>query len=76
MSTDRPSSQYDHVYAIIRVDRDDGISGISNRDRITVKKVVRLKERAEQEVERLNKLNADKGCEYFYQLTRLEIEPS
>ena len=72
MVTESPNAKYDHVYAIIRLDRDAVTGGIPDRNLVMVKKVVRSKEVAEQEVERLNRLNTDKGCEYYYQITRLE----
>ncbi len=75
MVTESPNAKYDHVYAIIRLDRDAVTGRIPDRNLVMVKKVVRSKEVAEQEVERLNRLNADKGCEYYYQITRLEREP-
>jgi len=37
---------------------------------VTVKEIVTTKESAEAEVERLNKLNGEKGCRYFWQQTR------
>jgi hypothetical protein len=37
---------------------------------VTVKELLPTLEDAEQEVERLNTLNADKGCVYFAQMTR------
>jgi hypothetical protein len=40
-------------------------------NRVTVKKIVWSEEEALAEVARLNQLNAEKGCEYFYQVTRL-----
>jgi hypothetical protein len=44
------------------------------RNRIAVKRVVWDQATAESEVERLNRLNADKGCEYFWQVTRVATE--
>ena len=38
---------------------------------VTVKEVVLDLGEAEREVERLNRLNASKGCRYFWQHTRL-----
>lgn len=55
-----------HVYAVIRVDV--GMQDIETA--VTVKEVVPTMEEATAEVERLNKLNADKGCRYFWQTTR------
>jgi DNA-binding PadR family transcriptional regulator len=55
------------VYAIVRIDR-----YVSNSaDSITVKEIVRSQAIAESEVERLNRINADKECLYFWQATRL-----
>ena len=64
---------YQHVYAIIRVDEYLG-DLISLQSKITVKEIVWNRDKAEQEVERLNQINSDKGCSYFWQLTRLDIE--
>jgi hypothetical protein len=76
MGTEAPNAKYDHVYAIIRLDW-PALSGVApDKNLITVKKVVRSQEEAEREVHRLNKLNADKGCQYFYQITRLERTPA
>ena len=61
----RPPSQ--HVYAIIRFDRFSETPELS----FTVKEVVATPEIAESEVKRLNELNADKNCTYFWQTTRL-----
>jgi len=36
----------------------------------TVKQVVSSQEIAEREVERLTRLNSEKGCRYFWQATR------
>jgi hypothetical protein len=61
----RPPSQ--HVYAIIRFDRFSELSELS----FTVKEVVATREIAESEVKRLNEVNAEKDCTYFWQVTRL-----
>jgi hypothetical protein len=58
------------VYAIIRFDEE--FSEIESK--ITIKKIVFDIEYAKHEVERLNKLNGEKGCKYFWQLTRLESD--
>lgn len=71
---DKPHSKYAHVYAIVRVDNSDPIT--SPEDVVTVQKVVWDKSTAENEVERLNRLNAGKGCVYFYQVTRLDKVPT
>lgn len=72
MVQDAPNAKYDHAYAIIRLDR-DAIKG--ELSLVTVKKIVWSKEKAEQEVARLNRINSDKGCEYYHQITRLERKP-
>ena len=53
------------VYAVIRIDEYSSI-----RDSITVKEILPTMEQAEKEVERLNRLDGDKGCYYFWQATR------
>ena len=59
-----------HVFAVIRLDRFQTES-IPAPSCITVKEVVTTKEKAQSEVERLNAINQGKGCEYFWQITRL-----
>jgi hypothetical protein len=61
------------VYAIVRIDNFQDET-VSLRNKITVSKVVLDEADARGEVERLNKLNGDKGCTYFWQATRL-LEP-
>jgi hypothetical protein len=56
-----------HVYAIIRYDK----YIIDYKNAITVKEIVTSHEDAEKEVERLNRINSDKNCIYFWQTTRL-----
>jgi hypothetical protein len=57
------------VFAIIRIDyfQDDNVP-IENK--IAVKEIVFDIKLAEEEVRRLNQLNSDKGCKYFWQTTR------
>jgi Domain of unknown function (DUF6429) len=57
----------EHVYAIVRVDRHTELSEHS----ITVKEIVGTPAVAQSEVERLNEVNDDKNCVYFWQATRL-----
>ena len=68
-------------FAIVRVDpyrlsdTDSAGPGIPCGDySITIKEVVLDLEVARREVERLNALNADKGCRYFWQDTHLFLE--
>ena len=57
--------------AVVRI---DGYldAGIPKESLITVKEVWLAREEAENEVARLNALNADEGTYYFVQYTRLE----
>lgn len=64
-----------HAYAVVRLDlpKDRRFDQIA-RDPgnwITVKEVVPTPEEADSEVDRLNRVNADKACIYFAQITRL-----
>ena len=65
------------AYAVIRLDhdlRDLASSGGAMPQAavtVTVKEVLLSQERAVAVVERLNKLNSEKGCRYFWQYTRL-----
>lgn len=63
-------SDIQKVYAIVRVDlfqTDDVPWDV----RVRVKNIQRSAESAEEEVRRLNQINADKDCVYFWQETRL-----
>lgn len=62
--------KYSPAYAIIRVDHYLETTDINTL--YTVKKIVKSIERAEEEVQRLNDLNKDKKCKYFFQYTRIE----
>jgi hypothetical protein len=55
------------AYAVVRIDHYKSFPPES----VTVKEIVRSQEVAESEVERLNRINADKECSYFWQYTRL-----
>ena len=64
------------IFAVIRLDRSfadlSQSAGATPQAAVivTVKEIVTTREAAEAEVERLNKLNAEKGCRYFWQQTR------
>jgi len=58
----------DPAYAIIRVDLDVK----DDEARFTVRRIVWSEELAEAEVQRLQELNADKGCRYLWQYTRVD----
>lgn len=64
------------VYAVIRLDYDlfdltTGESSDSLPAGITLKEIVPTLETAEAEVRRRNELNAERGCNYYWQHTRL-----
>jgi ferredoxin-fold anticodon binding domain-containing protein len=69
-----PHSKLRHVFAIVRVDTYDGLE-VPLEERISVTKVLWSEQDAAREVERLSRLNAGKGCRYFWVLTRLVDEP-
>ncbi len=64
--------QTHHGFAIVRVDKWSNVL-VEPTNLITVKKIVGDRETAMAEVERLNDLNQEKGCIYFWQTTRLEL---
>ena len=59
-------------YAIVRVDnfQDVDVAGIENV--ITIKRIMFDEIEAQKEMDRLNDLNGEKGCEYFVQYTRVD----
>ena len=70
----KPNKKYGHLCAILRYETDaDPMTPIDLR--VTVKKVVCDPRYAACEVERLNKLNQEKGRYYFSQVTRFEDVP-
>ena len=60
--------EYDHVYAVIRVDE---YKKSPTEHKVTVKEIVRDREVAKREVERLNGLGTE-DVRYFWQVTRIE----
>ncbi len=75
MTPEKLSVEYDHAFAIVRVDgyyRD--IKDMMEKPEvlITVKRIVWSKEQAESEVARLNRLNAEKDSIYFSTITRVD----
>ena len=68
----RESARYDHAFAILRFDADMAAEFGMKPDYVAVTKVVWTEDRAAREVERLNRLNANKGAVYFWQVARLE----
>lgn len=57
----------DGAFAVVRLDPEPG----DEESRITVKEIFWTLEHAEREVARLNELNAEKGCRYFWTPTRV-----
>jgi hypothetical protein len=64
-AVDKPHAKYPHVYAILRIDSYEGLE-----NRATVVKVMAGRDQAEQEAERLRKVNKGKQCSYEVQITR------
>jgi len=58
------------AYAVVRIDDFHGPE-TPLEHKITVKEILSKLEAAKSEVERLNQLNQEKGCRYFWQPTRL-----
>ena len=57
------------IYAVVRID-----GHLSVRDSVTVKEILPTMGQAEIEVERLNRLNGDKRCYYFWRATNYFTE--
>ena len=58
------------AFAVVRVDAYLPVD-CAWQNKITVKEIVPTQEKAEAEVARLTRLNADKGCIYFWMYTRM-----
>ena len=52
-------------------DEDEGPGILLNGYSVTLKEIVTSVELAKNEVKRLNEINSDKGCRYFWQASRL-----
>ena len=68
----KPGKKHDILYAVVRVDKP--FPSFVYEDMpiwITVKEVTWDEEFARSEVDRLNELNADKECYYYWTITRL-----
>ena len=61
----------DPAYAIVRVD----LFVSEDETRFTVRRIVWSQELAEGEVRRLQEVNRDKDCRYFWQYTRVDRKP-
>jgi hypothetical protein len=67
---DKPHAKYPHVYAIVRID-----SYKETENCATVVKVMAARDQAEQEAERLRKVNQGKQYIYEVQITRFVGTP-
>jgi hypothetical protein len=74
MSRWAPNVTFDHVFAVIRVDRFDDQT-VPLEDRMVTTKVFWTREAAEAEVDRLNHLRKDQRSTYFCKVGRLERVP-
>ena len=72
---DKPDLEYDHVYAIVRIDAFYTVD-VTPQDAITVVKVLWSEESAEAETARLNQVNSGKRTSYHMKMTRLERRSS
>ena len=66
---DQPHSKSRHVYPIVRIDKPFDEAYPTNT--LSVVKVLTSEAAAEIEVSRLNTINANKSCVYFYNISRL-----
>ena len=66
------NAKYDHVYVVIRFD--PPVEHAYPGNSIVVTKVYHSEQAAIAEVDRLNELNADKGCRYFQTVGRMVRE--
>jgi hypothetical protein len=65
--------KFDHVYVVIRMDSHAGDSEPEDHAQfVTSTKAYWSIQAADAEVERLNRLNKDKGCIYFRRVARIE----
>jgi hypothetical protein len=66
---DRPHAKCEHVYPIVRIDLPLDERTLTHK--VTVVKVLTSQGAADTEASRLNQLNGDKHCVYFYCTSRL-----
>jgi hypothetical protein len=60
----------EQVFVILRADAYE--EGESVVEHVSVKKVVLEEGRAKEEVDRLNTLNSEKGCRYYFEVARMD----
>jgi len=66
---DQPHSRHRHVYPILRIDKP--FNETCPTHTLSVVKMLTSQTAAETEVSRLNTINANKGCVYLYDTSRL-----
>ena len=66
------NTKLDHVFVVFRFDANMAAEFGMDAEHVAVKKVVRSEEIAIREVERLNRINGDKGAVYFWRSARLD----
>jgi hypothetical protein len=72
----KPSAKYDHVFVVVRLETEPAHPDQPLERRIATTRALWTKEEAEAEVERLNRLNKDKGCLYVWGVARLTRQQS
>jgi hypothetical protein len=65
-----PQGGFEAAFAVLRLDAHQQPLSDDPTEWITVKEIVWTEKAALEEVERLNALNADKACRYFWRYTR------
>ena len=68
---DKPHSKYPHAYAVVRVDLP--MDDIDPGSQLAVPKVFVTRVAAEQEAERLSRINGEKSCKYLVCITHLVV---
>ena len=65
---------FETAYVVLRLDQFQLRDGVPDDPRVylTAKEVVWAEDEAKSEVDRLNRLNADKDCHYWWQGVRVE----
>jgi hypothetical protein len=70
----RVDGPVDHPSRVPEYERDGELLPAPGPSHVTVKEVVMTAEEARREVVRLNRLNADKGCCYYWQATHVFLD--
>ena len=73
-NTWRESINHTHVFVVLRYDINNNFTPESMANQISATKAFLTKEMAEAEVQRMNIVNSDKSCNYFWTVARLAKE--